>query len=487
MFEKQYRWEMDRIQLSQGAMEQIVCAVRKNQQEEEKPVKHAKKVWRTALVAAAACAALVVSAGAAALFGAFDFLKEQDAFQALGLSEVYDAYAYDVNATVTTPSGNVFTLEKAATDGTFFTAFYTYRYAQPLMTQEEFDALDAANPRSVRSIAPFFTLLSDAGEEISLEGYNDSFETQEYLSDPQTVRGAWRCLLTTHVCAAADGAPLTLQGYTWDSGSGTQENFSVDLVSHPSTAVICTPDVTFPLYWAGKNVAVNVDSVKISPLGSLLTLRYAEIEGTGLGILNAFVLRDKDTGKYIPFARVCTRANSGGTREVVDSYELFGDVRDLGAIENLELVPIKSDRSTSEQITVSLRDLPSDDPGNPAGGYAPASYQISGNRLIVELQPVGAVSAAEASLLNGVYFLDKDGNEVFDRHSTAKFKDRRTGVITVVTTVEDEDFAERVKKVDALWFFAEDYHLLEDKAVTIPISGDVDWKGIIASQNSKQP
>lgn len=482
MLRDDYRRDMDAIHPTEAQMGRLFYTL-KEETNMGRPTRK-RSALRATAIAAAVCAAMVVSVSAAALLGAFDFLKEQDAFEALGLSDVYDLYAYDVNATTTTPRGDVFTLEKAATDGTFFTAFYTYRYAEPLMTQAEFEALDAADPWAAHSAAPFFTLRSEDGEEISQEGYQNSFEVQQYLSDPQTVRGAWRCLLSTPFWATADGTALTLAGYTWDSEAKTQENFSVELVSHPSPAVICTPGETFPLYWARENMTIDVDSVKISPLGSLLTLRYEKNQGTALGILNSFVLRDKDTGKYIPFARIWTRANSGGTDEVIDTYELFGDVLDLGEIENLELVPIRSTKSISDKITVALKDLPSDDAGNPAGGYAPASYRVSDHRLIVELQPVGAVSATEASLGNGVYFLDKDGNEVFDHTSTAKFKDRQTGVITVVTTVEDADFAEKVKTVDSLWFFAEDYYLLEDKAVTIEIPIHAVWDEILAQAQS---
>lgn len=473
MLKENYRQEMDRVSLPENRLEEMIEVMKTK---EETPVKTVRKTWKTALVAAAACAALVVSVSAAALLGAFDFLKEQDAFEAMGLTEVYETYAYDVNATATTPGGDVFTLEKAATDGTFFTIFYSYRYAQPLMTQAEFEALDTAYAWTAWPAAPFFTLsLSETGAEISQEGYQNSFEVQQYFSDPQTVRGAWRCLLNTQFWETVADTPLTLRGYTYDQETRTQEDFSLEFTSQPSASVICTPDVTFPLYWGGENMTIDVDSVKISPLGSLLTLSYEADKDSALGIVDDFVLRDKDTGKYIPFARIWTRSNSGGTGEVVDTYELFGDVHKLGEIKNLELVPIWSTKSISEKITVALKDLPSTDSGNPAGGYAPASYRVSGNRLIVELQPVGAVSAKEASLGNGVTFLDKDGNEVFDRTFIEKIKDRQTGVITVVTTVEDEDFAEKVDKVDALWFFAEDYHLLEEKAVTIPILGHTDW------------
>ncbi len=474
MLREDYRREMDRVSLSETRLEEMIETMK---QKGETPVKTARKTWRTALTIAAACAALAVSVSAATLLGAFDFLREQDAFEAMGLTEVYEAYAYGVDVTATTPGGDVFTLEKAATDGTFLTIFYTYRYAEPLMTQAEFEALDTADSWAPYSAAPRFTLsLSDAGTEISQNGYNNSFEPQQYFSDPQTVRGAWRCLLTAPLRETAAGASLTLQGYTCDPEAKAREDFSVEFTAQLDPSVICTPDVTFPLDWAGKNIDIHVDSVKISPLGSLLTLRYDGNENAGLGISGSFVLRDKDTGKYIPFARVWTPSNSGGTDQVVDTYELFGDIHELGEINDLELVPIRSAKNASEQKVVPLSDLPSSDSGNPAGGYAPASYRVSGNRLIVELQPVGAVSAEEAALLNGVYFLDKDGNELFRKAATEKFKNRQTGVITVIETVRDPvELAENVGKVDALWFFVEDYSLLEDKAVTIPILGHTDW------------
>ncbi len=65
MFEARYRQEMDRLSLSQGAMEQIVRAVKQTQQEEEKPVKKARMTMRTVLVAAAVCAAMAITAFAA--------------------------------------------------------------------------------------------------------------------------------------------------------------------------------------------------------------------------------------------------------------------------------------------------------------------------------------------------------------------------------------------------------------------------------------
>ncbi len=470
MFEWQYRHEVDQLTLSENRMEEMILAMR----QEEKPMKTAKKTIRGAVVAAVLCAALVVSAGAAALLGAFDFLKKQEDFFVLGMTDVYEKYAYDVGLAATTQRGDVFTLEKAVTDGTFFTIFYSYRYKEPLMSREEFQALDAADPWAPYNAAPHMSILLD-GQVISQEGYQNSFELQQYLADERTVYGAWRCLLTTSFRETADGTPLTLQGYTYDNETKAQESFNLEFTSHPSASVITTPGTDFFIGVAGHMVHVEVDSFKNSPLGTLLTLRYEKTQGTALGLCDSFVLRDKGTGEYIPFARVWTRNNSGGTDEVLDTYELFGGAKKMNDMRNLELIPIRTARSVSEKKVVSLSALPSNDAGNPAGGYAPASYQAKNNRLIVEMAPVGAASATYPALCNGVYFLDKDGNELF-RHgsSTAKFKNRATGAITVVTTVEPEDFAANADKVDALWFFAQDYTLLEDQAVDISLRGSAD-------------
>lgn len=423
-----------------------------------------------AVLAVAVCAALVVSVGAAALLGAFDFMREQDAFALLGLTEEYEKFTYDVGVSDITARGDVFTLEKAAIDSAFCTVFYTYRYAEPQMSQAEFEALDAADPWTAFSAAPQLSLWLD-GEEISLEGYDNSFEPQQYFSDPQTVRGMWRCLLTA---PGTNGMELELRGWTWDQETRSEEAFSVDFPSQITTgAVVMTPQVTFPISCWGTShtLDVTVESLKISPLGSLLTLRYDLTGDRGLGLLHSFVLRDGDTGKYIPFARVWTPEDNRCILDGqgVEHYELFGDVEELGRIENLEIVPIWSHKSISEKKTVSLSDLPSSDSGNPAGGYAPASYRVEGNRVIVELQPVGAVSAVEAAKANGVVFLDKDGNEVDLDGSEAKFKNRSTGVITVVTTVENPDFAQRIDQIAGFWFFVEDYYLLEDRAVSVPL------------------
>lgn len=421
---------------------------------------------RAPLVAAALVAVMVVSVSAAALLGVFDRLKEQSAFALLGMNEVYEEYAYDVGLSAVTEGGNTFTLEKAAIDGNFCTIFFSYHYTQPLMTQAEFEALDNSSPWAAYRWTPELYLMLN-GEVISAEGYSNSFELQQYVSDPSTVYGAWRCLLTAPLSSAADGAELELRGRTWKEEDGAWDPFSLVFPSRPCSSSVNTPDVTFSMYWGGKAMEIEVASLSRSPLGNLLTLRYEKNPNNGLGLDGSFVLRNKDTGAYIPFARVWTMKGADSAGILTDPYELFGDLSDL---DTLELIPVWYSSAISQRTTVPLSSLPWSDPTLTNGGYAPASYRVAdGNRLIVEMKPIGPVTTNYSSIGNGVCFLDKDGNELFDRCSVEKFKDRSTGTITVVTTIEDpKDFAANVDKVAALWFFTDDYTLLENKAVTIP-------------------
>lgn len=467
MFEAQYRKEMDRVTLSEEQTENII---RMMEQEEAQSMKRVRKAARMTLIAAALCVLLVVSVSAAALLGVFDFLKKQDNFSLLGMTEVYEKYAYDVGLSATTGNGDVFTLEKVAMDGTFCTIFYAYHYSEPLMTWQEFSRLDTADPWTTYHVAPIMSLFLN-GEDISTEGYQNSFEVQQYLSDEHTVYGAWRCLLTAPFWDTSDGTELELRGYTFDLETEDRQDFSLAFLSHPNAAAVNYLHVTFPMTLGGQTVPVEAVSLHHSPLGTLLTLRHERVPSAGPGLLKSFVLRDKDTGEYIPFARIWTRGNGSGAEEE-EIYELFGD---LDGLSNLELIPTWSSQVTHPRKAVSLSELPTTDSGNEAGGYAPASYRAKDGRLVVEMKPVEAVTADYPALSNGVYFLDKDGNELFRRSITEKFKNRLDGTITVVTVVDPEEFQRDVDKVATIWFFEYEYSLLKDRAVTLPVPIHIDF------------
>lgn len=467
----EHRWQTlsEHLRLSDQSRERVRArlAAQPTQQED---ILMKKKILplRGPLIAAALAAVMAITVSATSLLGVLDLLKKQDSFSLLGMTQVYEECAYDVGISASTPRGDVFTLEKAATDSTFCTIFYTYRYAQPQMTQEEFAALDAHSPWDAYSLAPQMELLLN-GERISAEGYNNSFEVQQYFSDPSTICGAWRCLLDAPSRAVGDGAQLELQGWIWNEEAREREEFALSFISHPCSSSINTPGVTFSMYRAGRPMEVEAASLSRSPLGSLLTLRYEKDPNNGLGLDGAFVLRNKDTGAYIPFARVWTMKGADSAGMLTDTYELFGTLDDLNV---LELIPVWHSSGISERTVVPLSSLPWLDLAHTSDGYAPASYRIAdGGRLIVEMKPIGPSTSHYSSIGNGVNFLDKDGNDPFQSTaSIEKFKDRATGIITVVVTFQDlEDFEANVDKVTALWFFANDYTLLEEQAVTIPL------------------
>lgn len=465
------RWQIlsENLRLSDESRERIRTQLTSHlTQQEDISMKKKAIQLRGPWIAAALVIVMVITVSAAGLLGAFDLLKKKDSFSLLGMTQVYEECAYDVGISASTPRGDVFTLEKAATDSTFCTIFYTYRYAQPQMTQEEFATQNVHSPWKAYSRAPQMELLLD-GELISAEGYSNSFEVQEYFSDPSTVCGAWRCLLDAPFWAVGDGAQLELQGWVWNEEAREREKFSLAFPSHPCTSSINTPDVTFSMHLAGKTTEIDVASLSRSPLGSLLTLRYEKDPNNGLGLDGAFVLRNKDTGAYIPFARVWTMRGVDSAGMLTDTYELFGTLDDLNT---LELIPAWHSSSASERTVVPLSSLPWSDLTRTCDGYAPVSYRVAeGGRLIVEMKSIGPATSHYSSIGNGVNFLDKDGNCPFKSSGfIEKFKDRATGTITVVVTFQDlEDFEANVDKVAALWFFTTDYTLLEDKAVTIPL------------------
>lgn len=70
---------------------------------------------------------------------------------------------------MTAENDDVFTVDRVATDGTFCSIFYCL-----------------CVPDEARRYAPRMTLRF-GGEDVSMEGYGNSFENQEYLADGHTL------------------------------------------------------------------------------------------------------------------------------------------------------------------------------------------------------------------------------------------------------------------------------------------------------------
>lgn len=453
MFRDDYRKEMDAVKLSEHQKEQLAGLMA------AQPVRKARRAGRTVLVAAVACALLAATAAAYAL-GAFDYLTDQDEFLSLGQTELYRQVAREVGVSVTADNGDRLTVERVAMDDTFGTIFYSVHFEEALPELEWSDSW---------LLYPALTLYTEDGEQLSEEGFQGSFEPQEYLADEHTLYGAWRFLLRRPV---AEGETLLLRAERYSDRPGEDRlptqiwalelPFPAQLTEEESRQFGL--DGAFYVAYKGKPQKVEVVSLTSSPMGTLLKLRYEREAVGGLG--PEFILRDADTGANIPYAQVHTSHWSDPEGYEEQLYELFGDVRGL---KNLEIVPTERVGSVSPQKTVSLTDLPSTDSGNPDGGYAPASYRAEDGKLVVEMKPVGAVNGTYANLGNGVYFLDAAGEDLFQSCTVEKFKDRTDGTITVVCTPEAEDYEENVDKVAAIWFFVQRYEVLEEDGVCIPL------------------
>lgn len=462
MFEREYRRELERMGPGAQQVELAVEALRRERVRGKK-----RRSVRAVLAAAVVCAAMVVTVAAAALLGAFDFLKEQDEYAFLGQTEIYEAYAYEVNNSVTADNGDVLSVDRMAMDGRFCTIFYSIRFREPVVGAADLEkGKDTGVLRRTAGRTPYFALYAGE-EEISEEGYQNSFETQQYLADTSTAYGAWRFLLARPL---AEGERLRFQGelYGERNNNGAGEllwEASLTLEAHPIPMESFAPGVSFAARLQGETVAVQALCLERSPLGTLLTLRHERMDNEGLGM--EFALRDADTGAYIPFAEVFTShyKDPEGYRDNV--YELFGDVSGL---KNLELIPVRWLSAISPRMAVDLDALPAADCGNPDGGYAPASYAVEEGRIVVAMKPVGAATNYYAMIGNGVYFLDKDGNELFSDIHVKKYKDRSDGTITVVSTPGGDSFRKDADKVAQISFFVHQYELLPGQAVRIPLS-----------------
>ena len=101
-----------------------------------------------------------------------------------------------------------------------------------------------------------------------------------------------------------------------------------------------------------------------------------------------------------------------------------------------------------------------------------SEYSYLGMNEIYETcaQPVGAVNGSYARLANGVYFLDEEGNDLFGNFFVDKIKNRRDGTITVISTPDPESYQRDVDKVAQIWFFVQEYEVLEGQGVSLTLS-----------------
>ena len=440
MLKQDYQTWMDQVEPDQDFQARLTAAMT------AKPVNASGRTFRVLVAAAVMCGLLGITA-AAYYMGAFEFLREQNEYAMLGMNEVYETCAQPVGVSVTAENGDVFTVDRVATDGTFCTIFYC------LYVQDE-----------TWRYAPRMTLYS-GGKDISIEGYGNSFENQEYLANDHTLYGAWRFLLRTpledgeqvelKLARYGDAEPGELAPLLWEN--------TISFAVNPIQGEQFELNAVLSARIGGEPVQVEAVSLRRSPLGTLLRLRWAEEDSSEKDWYD-FVLRDGDTGAYIPYDQVVINHYWDPEGYVDSVYELYGDVRGL---KQLEIIPTTPVGGVSPRQVVALEDLPSADSGNPDGGYAPASYEAADGQLIVKMQPVGAVNAWYARLLNGVYFQNAQGEDLFEDVWVEKIKNRSDGTITVISTPSAASYARDVDKVAQIWFFVQQYELLEGQKAVI--------------------
>ena len=452
MFEEEYRKEMSEMKLSQEQKERITELMT------AAPVRSARRAGRMVLAAALVAVLCLGSVAAAYAMGAFDFLKEQDAYSFLGQTELYEKYAQRLEVSATAESGDMLTVERVAMDDKFFTFFYMLQMTEPADPEKELYELEP----------DAFTLLS-GGEEVSAFYYEDG-TNQVYRVNDRTIVGVRRMLLNRPL---AEGETLELQIYYrhegWDfdrhPSEQTDEYWAIPLTAHPLESERFEPGVQFTM----QNYQVEVLSLERSPLGALLTLRE-ELPGSFVyewyqGV--DFALRNADTGEYIRYGRPdivdslpIYRDEELKTQVII--FELYGDVSDL---KNLEFIPLYGEWGPSRRTTVPLDALPAP-LENPDGGYVPASVEAEGNQITVTWEPQGATSYFMTLVYTSVDFLDAEGESLYDRW-LERFANRTEGTLTHVYTTDREVDMEEIA---AISYSVQEYSAREAEAVTVPLT-----------------
>lgn len=372
-----------------------------------------------------------------------------------------------VELSQTALNGDVLTIERMAMSGNFCTLFYTVKTKEEMNPRLGFeDIISGTEPELWQSsfLRSGFTIAA-RGVEIS-----ENWSGQQFLADSHTLCGMERVMLKrpieegeTYTLSVSPSMQELYQGnsqvpsikWRFTLTAEPLETRSVEL--NPKTAVL-----------DGKGNSHDIKSITISHsvLGTVIKLYelvpedYREDSSQWPEL--AFVLRDGETGEYIPYSYVSS--GSGGMRRT--TYELY-DVSEN--IESLELIPIRLGERDIYN-TAALSDLPARS-GNPFGGYGVSSVEIGKDKIIVTQHPMGATVAAGS----GIDFLDADGKRIFDGDGYSEsrvyadiFIDERDG--SVITTYSLENVPQSdLERITQIRFRNSSFTLLEYGAVTIPL------------------
>lgn len=399
---------------------------------------------RTVLVAAAVCALLGVTAWAY-VTGALDFLKGREEYQFLGRTEVYEKYAKPVNLTQTAENGDVLTIESMAMDGNFCTLIYKVETVAEMATWSDINngiSKDAPDFWQAMILNPSFHI--EVGGD--LPGWNGG---QQFLADANTLYGMTRIALerpvdkgerfTLHVGLSLSEIQTNPALGAIEDLSDVPDKWTFDLVADPLET---------------ETIGTEVGTLSRSPLGTILTLSERVVSG-------GFALRDGDTGAYIPYSAVCDVMEEERTL-----YELYGDTSGL---RTLEVVPIQYDGKSSS-VTIPLEELPARG-NNTVGGYEVSSVEFEADKIVVTRRPVGATTGGFGA---HVSFVDANGEHLFSSDESFDsyldiFRDWTNGNVIEAYSLGGVP-EEYVKRIVGVEFRDSAYMLLEDQAITVPLT-----------------
>lgn len=442
---------------------------RLEEQLERLPRRRRLRPGRTALAAAAVCAALMVSALAYGM-GALEFLAGREEYRFLGGAEQYEQYAQFAGLSRTAANGDVLTIDYLAADENFCTVFYTLRTAEPMEAWSQRDALpispEAPDLWQAGGLAPRFTLeVSGAaaraqdGQQYLLDAHTLCGMARLTLREPGALGGGREVVLRAGPSTAAwDGDPRW-EGVPWEEAE--QWTFSLDLEPLPGE--------TFSLDGPAALGERQVEALRltISPLGSVLRCRVAVPEACrsdpGLwGGLGRFVARDRESGRYIPYTVLDSGPSEDGTcRE--ESYLLCGGLEE---VHELEILPAELE---GNYTAVDLEELPY----RGWGAYAASSFSVSEERMVLTLTPTGAVGNTGYSG-TAAYFLDRNGEKLFQDPNCPdlylnRYTDERDGSVTVTWSLTGTARAE-AEEIAALVLYEETYRPAEGGGLTLTLS-----------------
>ncbi|WP_186564186.1 DUF4179 domain-containing protein [Lawsonibacter celer] len=386
------------------------------------------------LIAAAAAAALCVAGVAAG--PKLVRLAEQgvEGFHNLARQVEPQPFSAEVGASVT-DKGYTLKVEGIGVDDAFLTLYYTVTGEAPIPVQDGDPQLLALDLRA-------------EGEELEFWDYD--LVTQ--LEDEHTLRVVQRCPV---LAALPDQVELEIysQELFWRVTGDWSLALTVDKSEPAAKSLVAEPKTVI----SAEGRKVIVDKVVVAPSGGGIVLT----EAGDCPPLEHFVLRD-DQGNVLPTKRYGTVSRP--ILPISNFIEFYGGRTDM---ESITLIPWIAD-GESHRVSGGLDDLPLTDEGAD-NGYTLLSLEVGPTQSTATFQSSGILG--ESDVYNPEFnLLDREG-ELADLGRTYLERTREvdTGLWTV-TLSYPEAGADQVAQIAGVSFWQPNCMLLEDQAVTIPLT-----------------